>query len=80
MSFYGLQALLVRSWLDRGEVFVCKRVRRLDRGLEVPLQVQLIEAEFVPLFDADTWVGMSRGNKIRPILTTNVDWRLHTVL
>lgn len=65
LSFYGLQALLVRSWLDSGEVFVRKRVRRLDSGLEVPLQVQLIEAEFVPLFDADTWIGMPRGHKIR---------------
>lgn len=65
LNFYGQQALVVRSWLDSGEVFVRKRTRRLDSGLEVPLQVQLIEAEFVPVFDADVWVGMSRGNKIR---------------
>lgn len=65
LNFYGQQALAVRSWLDSGEVFVRKRTRRMDSGLEVPLQVQLIEAEFVPVFDADTWAGMARGNKIR---------------
>lgn len=65
LNFYGLQALVVRAWLDSGEVFVRKRVRRLDSGMEVPLQVQLIEAEFVPLFDADTWPGMPVGHKIR---------------
>ena len=29
------------------------------------MQVQLIEAEFVPMLDADTWPGMSPFNKIR---------------
>ena len=65
LNFYGLQALVVRAWLDSGEVFVRKRTRRLDSGMEVPMQVQLIEAEFVPVFDADTWPGMPIGNKIR---------------
>lgn len=46
LNFYRQQALVVRSWLDSGEVFVRKRVRRLDSGLEVPLQVQQTEAEF----------------------------------
>lgn len=65
LNFYGLQTLAVRSWLDAGEVFVRKRVRRLDGSMEIPLQVQLIEAEFVPLFDATTWPGMVTGNRIR---------------
>ena len=65
LNFYGQQALVVRSWLDSGEVFVRKRVRRLDSGLEVPLQVQLVESEFVPLLDADIWPGLPQGNKIR---------------
>lgn len=65
LNFYGQQALAVRSWLDSGEVFVRKRIRRLDSGIEVPVQVQLLEAEFVPLLDADMWPGMPRGNKIR---------------
>ena len=65
LNFYGQQALVVRAWLDSGEVFARKRVRTFDSGMEVPLQVQLIEAEFVPLMDADNWPGMPVGNKIR---------------
>jgi lambda family phage portal protein len=65
LDFYGMQALVVRAWLDSGEVFARKRTRRLDSGMEVPVQVQLIEAEFVPVFDADIWPGMPFGHKIR---------------
>lgn len=65
LNFYGQQALVVRSWLDAGEVFARKRTRSLEFGLDVPMQVQLIESEFVPLLDADTWPGMPVGNKIR---------------
>ena len=65
LTFYAMQALVVRAWLDSGEVFVRKRVRRLDSGMEVPVQVQLIEAEYVPLMDADVWPGMPMGHKIR---------------
>lgn len=64
-TFYGLQTLAVRTWLVPGEVFIRKRPRRADDGLAVPLQVQLIEPEFVPLLDADTYVGMPAGNRIR---------------
>ena len=39
LNFYGQQALVVRAWLDSGEVFARKRVRTFDSGMEVPLQV-----------------------------------------
>lgn len=65
MTFYGLQTLAVRTWLDAGEVFIRKRPRRSAFGMDVPLQIQLIEPDFVPLFDADTWPGMPTGNRIR---------------
>lgn len=65
LNFYGQQGLVVRAWLDSGEVFARKRVRRMGAGMDVPLQVQLIEAEFVPLLDSDQWPGLPRGNKIR---------------
>lgn len=71
LDFYGLQALVVRAWLDSGEVFVRKRMRQLDSGMEVPVQVQLIEADFVPVFDADTWPGMPEGHKIRQGIELN---------
>lgn len=65
LDFYGMQALGVRSWLESGEVFMRLRPRRPDSPLRVPFQVQLVEADYVPLFDADVQRGMPEGNRIR---------------
>jgi len=65
LDFYGLQALGVRSWFAGGEYFVRIRPRRIEDGLAVPMQIQLIESEQVPQLDADTWPGMPAGNMIR---------------
>ena len=65
LNYYGQQTLAVRSWLESGEVFVRRRYRRTNAGLPVPLQVQLIESDFVPMLDTDTWVGLAKGNIIR---------------
>lgn len=71
LNLYGQQTLAVRAWLESGEVFVRQRMRRLDDDLPVPMQVQLIEAEFVPLLDADSWPGMGIGNRIRSGIELN---------
>lgn len=47
-DFYGLQALAVTSTLESGEVFARLRPRYPDQ-LEVPLQIQMLEADHVPL-------------------------------
>jgi lambda family phage portal protein len=65
LDFYGVQTLGVRAWLEAGEVFMRLRPRSVDAGLVVPFQVQLVEAEYVPLFDTDTFPGLAVGNKIR---------------
>ena len=65
LNLYGQQTLVVRSWLDAGEVFARRRSRFIDENLPVPMQVQVIEAEFVPLLDADTWPQMPANNKMR---------------
>ena len=65
LDFYGQQTLAVRCWLDSGEVFVRWRRRRADDDLEVPMQIQLIEPEFVPLLDTDSYPFLPVGNKIR---------------
>lgn len=62
---YGMQTLGVRSWFDGGEYFLRKRPRRSDSPLEVPLQVQMLEGEMCPLFDATDQQFMPRGNKIK---------------
>lgn len=65
LTFYGQQTLGVRAWLGDGEVFIRRRPRRANSDLAVPLQVQLVEAEFVPMLDVDQYTGMPVGNRIR---------------
>lgn len=65
LDFYGQQTLVARTWLDAGEGFARLRYRRPDFGLSVPLQVQLLEPDMVPMLDADSWPGLATGHKIR---------------
>lgn len=62
---YAMQTLVVRSWFESGEIFARRRARRIGENLTVPFQVQLIEADFVPMLDADMCPGMPVGNRIR---------------
>lgn len=71
LNFYGQTTLAVRSWLESGEVFGRFRYRRADSGMAVPMQVQLIEADFVPLFDSDMWPGMAKNHRIRQGIEQN---------
>lgn len=71
LDFYGLQTLAVESWRTSGEVFVRLRPRRLDDGLVVPLQVQLLESDMVPLLDTDAWPGLPPGHRIRSGIELN---------
>ena len=62
-DFYGLQALAARSMFVAGECFIRFRPRRPGDGFSVPLQLQLIESEQLPLS-----TGMTRsvvGNEVR---------------
>lgn len=68
---YGLQTLAVRAWIDSGEVFMRRRPRSINSQLPAPVQVQVIEADFVPLFDTDQWPGMPQGNRIRQGIELN---------
>jgi lambda family phage portal protein len=61
LDFYGLQALAVRSMIEGGDAFVRMRVRLPSDGLSVPLQVQVLEAEYCP----DDKNGRQGGNDIR---------------
>ncbi|MFD1627660.1 phage portal protein [Azospirillum griseum] len=61
LDFYGLQALAVQEWVEGGECFARLRPRRPSDGLPVPLQVQLIEPEQVPL---DHTTIVTGGNSV----------------
>ena len=49
LEFYGQQAMAVRAWLEGGEVFIRLRDRLPSDNLTVPLQLQLLEPELVPI-------------------------------
>lgn len=59
---YGLQALAWREWNEAGEVFGRLRYRNLSDGLQVPLQVQVIESELCP---SDLYTRASNGNVVK---------------
>jgi len=46
-SFYGLQARAMRSVVESGEVLIRRRRRRASDGLAVPMQIQVIEPDFL---------------------------------
>lgn len=48
LDFNGLQAQVVRARRTAGEVFVRMRARSLSDGLAIPMQLQVLESEFVP--------------------------------
>ncbi len=48
-DFYGLQALACRAMLEGGECLIRFRPRRPEDGLCVPLQIQILEPEHLPL-------------------------------
>lgn len=48
-DFYGLQALACRAMFDGGECLIRLRPRRPEDGLTVPLQLQLLEPEHLPI-------------------------------
>ena len=48
-DFYGLQALACRAMLEGGECLIRLRPRRPEDGLVVPLQIQLLEPEHLPI-------------------------------
>lgn len=49
LDFGGLQTQAVRARRVSGEVFIRRRPRNLRSSLAVPLQIQILEPEFVPL-------------------------------
>ena len=62
LSFTGQQSLIARSALEAGECFVRFRPRKPEDGLSVPLQLQIVESEFVPLSYNET---RPNGNTIK---------------
>ena len=61
---YGLQTLAARAFFSDGEVLVRRRWRTLHSGLAVPLQIQLLEGDLLPVERNDQLVNGGRGGEI----------------
>ncbi|RKU03357.1 phage portal protein, partial [Burkholderia sp. Nafp2/4-1b] len=48
-DLYGLQTLAARAFFSDGEVLVRRRLRSPQAGLAVPLQIQLLEGDLLPV-------------------------------
>jgi lambda family phage portal protein len=60
-NIYGLQKLLMRSTARDGEVLVRRRTRRVEDGLPIPLQLQVLEADFL---DTSKTIALATGNRV----------------
>lgn len=46
-TVYGIQSLVMKSIYESGEALIRRRYRRMSDGLTVPLQLQVLEADFL---------------------------------
>lgn len=60
-DLYGLQKLVIRGVAEGGEMLVRRRFRRLDDGLPVPLQLQVLEPDFI---DTSKTLTLPNGGQI----------------
>jgi lambda family phage portal protein len=76
LDFYGLQTLICREMVEAGEVLVRRRLRRSSDSLPVPLQVQVLEADFLDATKSGT-VGSGRlvqGIEFDPVGKRRAYW------
>ncbi len=64
-DFYGQQMVIAREVMEGGECFVRFRPRSPKEGLAVPLQLQLIEAEQLPIWRNQPTPDVPDGNRVR---------------
>lgn len=78
-SFYGLQAIAAREMFEAGEVFCRKHIRPKTWGMRIPLQLQLLESEQLPLWRTalapNGGQGVPSTNSIRAGIEFDADER-----
>lgn len=65
LDIYAMQSMVVRTWFDGGECFARRRNRFPDAGYPVPMQIQLLESDMVPMLDATVRQGLPIGHEIK---------------
>lgn len=73
-DFYGQQVVAAREVMEAGECFIRFRPRPVKEGLVVPLQLQIIEAEQLPVWRISQ-AGMPDGNIVRSGIEYRPDGR-----
>lgn len=63
LTFAGLQHLAIRSIFTDGEVLIRRRFRRPEDGLAIPLQIQILEADFL-----DSSKNLPKGTQGGPVI------------
>ena len=66
LTMYGLQRLVMRTVAEAGEVIVLRRFRRPEDGLAVPLQLQVLEPDYIDT-GKDGILGQAGGPIIQGI-------------
>lgn len=61
-DFYGLQSLAFSAMAESGEVMIRLRPRRPEDRLPLPLQLQVLEADYLSENEAEA-IGVQRGNE-----------------
>lgn len=59
LDFYGLQSLAVGGMVESGEMLARRRFRRPGDGIKIPVQVQLLEPDFI---DSSRQGDLDNGN------------------
>jgi len=62
MDFHGGIYLLARMMIQDGEAYVRRRARRIEDGLPVPLQLQIMDADFCD------WSQIPRAGTANPVI------------
>lgn len=75
LTFFGLQRLVMRTVVEAGEVLVRRRPRRSSDGLAVPLQLQVLEPDYLDT-GRDAIVGQAGGPIIQGIEFDRVGTRV----
>ncbi len=70
-NYYGLQALIAREIFEGGEVFIRRHIRPLSWKMRVPIQVQVIETEQLPVWMNNPGTTNTANGNIR-VPSTNI--------
>ncbi len=73
LDFYGMQTLTVRTMAESGEALLRFRPQPADFRLRIPLQLQMLEADFL---DQSRTMGLVNGHVMEGVQFDEKGWRV----